>query len=102
MRLGIVALALVSILALFGIAHALDLGSCPDGTQYGKCSTKNQGNYCTGTPPALQIYTLLCKCESVPGWITQGAGENAICVQAKCDDGTQMAFSPAQIGRAHV
>ncbi|MEM4633637.1 MAG: hypothetical protein QW275_00615 [Candidatus Anstonellaceae archaeon] len=79
---------LLAVAFLFQFAYAIDMGSCADGTPYGKCSTKNPGHYCTGSPPTLQLYTNLCKCESVPGWVTQGTGDSATCVQAKCDDGT--------------
>ncbi|MCX8197987.1 MAG: hypothetical protein N3F07_02205 [Candidatus Micrarchaeota archaeon] len=88
MQFGKMAFAFVLLVSAFGLGHALEMGSCADGTPYGKCSTKNPGHYCTGSPPALQLYTNLCKCEAVPGWITQGTGEQANCVQAKCDDGT--------------
>lgn len=73
-----------------GPAHAITVGSCADGTQYGKCSTANPGSYCTGSisAPNLQIYVAMCKCEAVAGWVQQGDGESAVCVQAKCTDGT--------------
>jgi hypothetical protein len=73
-----------------GMAHAITVGSCADGTQYGKCSTTNPGSYCTGSisAPSLQLYVAMCKCEAVAGWVQQGEGEGATCVQAKCADGT--------------
>jgi hypothetical protein len=80
-----------ALLALsFGMAHAITVGSCSDGTQYGKCSTVNPGSYCTGSisSPNLQIYVANCKCEAVAGWVQQGSGDEATCIQAKCTDGT--------------
>ncbi|MFA6907514.1 MAG: hypothetical protein WC263_01675 [Candidatus Micrarchaeia archaeon] len=73
-----------------GMAHAITVGSCADGTQYGKCSTLNPGGYCTGSisAPTLQVYVAKCKCETVPGWVQEGSGDAAVCVQAKCVDGT--------------
>ena len=69
---------------------AITVGSCADSTQYGKCSTINPGSYCTGSisAPALQVYVAMCRCEAVSGWIQQGSGDDATCVQAKCADGT--------------
>lgn len=81
-------IAIVALFVLAGMAAAIDLGSCADGTKYGKCSTQNPGSYCTGSPPALMTYTALCKCTDVFGWTQQGTGDDATCVQAKCDDGT--------------
>jgi hypothetical protein len=74
----------------FCTAHAITVGNCPDGTQYGKCSTANPGSYCTGSisAPTLQIYVSKCSCEAVPGWMQDGTGDNAVCIQAKCADGT--------------
>lgn len=73
-----------------GMAHAITLGNCADGTQYGKCSTVNPGSYCTGSidTPSLQTYVAMCKCEAVAGWVQQGEGNDATCVQSKCTDGT--------------
>jgi hypothetical protein len=82
---------ILTFLALaFGTAHAIAVGSCADGTQYGKCSTVNPGGYCTGSinAPTLQVYVAKCKCEAVSGWIQQGDGDDATCVQAKCADGS--------------
>jgi len=70
--------------------------SCVDGTQYGKCSTVNIGYYCTGSTnsPSLQVYIAKCKCEAVSGWVQQGSGDAATCIQSttypqsKCTDGT--------------
>ena len=57
---------------------------------YGKCSTVNPGSYCTGSisSPNLQTYVAMCNCEKVAGWVQQGSGDDATCVQAKCTDGT--------------
>ncbi len=84
------AFILVILALAFGAAHAITIGSCADGTQYGKCSTVNPGSYCTGdiTAPGLQVYVAMCKCEAVSGWIQQGDGNDAVCAQAKCADGT--------------
>lgn len=73
-----------------GMAHAIAVGNCADNTQYGKCSTANPGSYCTGSinAPTLQIYVAKCKCEAVSGWVQEGSGDTATCVQAKCNDGT--------------
>jgi len=73
-----------------GMAHAITVGNCADGTQYGKCSTVNPGSYCTGSinAPNLQTYVAKCKCEAVAGWVQEGDGESATCIQAKCTDGT--------------
>ena len=82
---------ILAIIALaFGMAHAITVGSCADGTQYGKCSSINPGSWCTGTlsSPALGTLLTKCPCSSYPGWVQQGAGDEATCVQAKCADGT--------------
>ena len=91
MKLGTPFLALGILLALAGIPFAITAASCSDGTAYGKCSSANPGNYCTGdiNGPALQMYPALCKCEAVAGWVQQGTGVDATCVQAKCDDGSK-------------
>ncbi len=87
MKLGLaLSFAFISLL-LAGITHAFG-EPCADKTTYGHCSTANPGNYCTGTPSALQFYVALCKCEAVPGWVQQGSGDSASCVQAKCPDGS--------------
>ena len=72
------------------MAHAISVGTCADGTQYGKCSTVNPGSYCIGSinSPSLQVYVAMCKCEAIAGWQQQGDGDSAVCVQAKCADGT--------------
>jgi len=73
-----------------GTAHAITVGSCADGTAYGKCSAVNPGSYCTGSisAPSLQTYVAKCPCNAVAGWEQQGEGDSAVCVQAKCADGT--------------
>jgi len=83
--------SVLAFLALaFSMAHAVTVGSCADGTQYAKCSTANPGSYCIGSisAPTLQLYVSKCPCEAVSGWVQQGAGDDATCVQAKCSDGT--------------
>jgi len=69
---------------------SLPIAYCVDGTGYGKCSTVNPGNYCTGSvsAPNLMTYVTQCKCEAVSGWVQQGTGDTATCVQGKCIDGT--------------
>jgi len=62
---------------------------CSDGTVYSRCSAKSAGFYCTGTPSTLQPYIALCKCEAVAGWVQSGTGEDATCIQAKCNDNTK-------------
>ena len=93
MRISLFVLAFVAAaMAFAGLAYAVDTSPCSDGTAYGHCSTVNPGNFCTGSvsSPGLAPYTNFCICENVPGWVTQGTGETATCVQAKCDDGTKM------------
>ena len=82
--------ALVLAIAAGLVFADIDTSPCSDGTAYGKCSTANPGNWCTGSPGAhaLMQYVQLCSCEAVPGWVTQGSGDAATCVQAKCNDGT--------------
>lgn len=92
-RLGMrfLALAIVSLIVVSGLAFsAVDTAPCSDGTAYGKCSTKNPGNWCTGAPGshALMPYVTLCPCTVVAGWIQSGTGDAATCIQAKCDDGS--------------
>jgi hypothetical protein len=79
--------------AFSGTVFAITTGNCADGTAYGKCSTKNPGQYCIGSAsaPTLQPYAapatsggFYCKCEDVSGYITQGSGADATCVAAKC------------------
>ncbi|MFA6489226.1 MAG: hypothetical protein WCT52_00930 [Candidatus Micrarchaeia archaeon] len=85
-------LAIVVLIALSGAVFAeIDTSPCSDGTPYGKCSTANPGNWCTGSPGAhaLMQYVALCSCTAVPGWIQDGTGDTATCVQATCDDGTK-------------
>ena len=81
---------LLAVVLLCPLANAIMVGSCADGTQYGKCSTINPGSYCTGSisAPNLQVYVAMCPCEAVSGWVQQGVGDSATCVQAACADGT--------------
>ena len=95
MRISLFVLAFVAAaIGLAGVFYAdiVSTSPCSDGTAYGHCSTANPGNFCTGMAqsPGLTPYTNFCKCEDVPGWVTQGSGDSATCVQAKCDDGTQV------------
>jgi|GEM_PF-1072306 len=82
------ALIVVALVLASGIAFAYG-EPCADGTKYGQCSTKSPGLYCTGTPPILQPYVALCPCEKVNGYLQQGTGDSATCVQALCGDGTK-------------
>lgn len=93
MRLGIFVIVVAAIAIFAGSAFAITTGSCADGTAYGKCSTKNPGQYCIGNvnAPTLQPYAapaiaggFYCKCEDISGYITQGSGLDATCVAAKC------------------
>ncbi|MEM4348332.1 MAG: hypothetical protein QXN37_02060 [Candidatus Anstonellaceae archaeon] len=61
--------------------------SCQDGTKHGSCSKVNPGLYCIDGK--LHPYVSFCPCSAVPGWKQQGEGENAVCVQEKCADGTE-------------
>lgn len=85
-------LAIVAMIAISGMAFAdIDTSPCSDGTAYGKCSTANPGNWCTGSPGAhaLMQYVSLCSCTAVSGWVQEGTGDAATCVQAMCNDGTK-------------
>ena len=72
-----------------GIAYAYG-NPCADGTAYGQCSSANPGSWCTGvaTSPALGTLLTKCPCSNYLGWVQEGSGDNAVCVQAKCADGT--------------
>ena len=64
---------------------ALSFPNCVDGTTYYSCSTKSPGMRCIGTTSSTSLSRdLTCLCESVPGYITQGTGDSAECVLAKC------------------
>ena len=84
------AFILVIMALSFSMAHAITIGSCADGTQYGKCSTVNPGSWCTGimASPTLGALLSKCPCANYQGWVQQGDGDSAVCVQAKCADGT--------------
>ena len=88
--MGKFAFVLAFVAVALGMAHAVTVGNCADGTQYGKCSTINPGGYCTGSisAPTLQVYVAMCQCEKVSGWMQSGTGDDATCIQAKCADGT--------------
>jgi len=81
---------LVFLALALGMAHAVTVGNCADGTQYGKCSTVNPGSYCTGSisAPNLQVFVSHCPCTVAAGWVQDGQGDDATCIQAKCTDGT--------------
>lgn len=59
---------------------------CVDGTKHFKCSTVTPGLLCNDGH--LIQYVAYCPCSKVAGWVQQGEGESATCVQAKCSDGT--------------
>lgn len=93
MRLSLVVLAVAAVVIAFsGMLFAIDTSPCSDGTLYGKCSSKSPGYYCTGSlsNPALGPLLSVCPCTNYPGWVQDGAGDEATCIQAKCDDGTKM------------
>jgi hypothetical protein len=73
-------------------ALSIPTGTCADGTPYGKCSDKNPGQYCTGVSGSLTLGVNLkaCPCTkwAALGWVQEGSGDSAVCVQAKCTDGT--------------
>ena len=82
-----VALSLFVIAAVFaGTAFAIETRPCVDGTAYGKCSTANPGQYCTGslTSPTLGPLISVCPCSNFPGYVQEGSGETATCIAAKC------------------
>ena len=92
LKMKFLALVIVSLIVVSGMAFAtVDTSPCPDGTAYGKCSTANPGNWCTGAPGshALMQYVTLCPCTVVAGWVQSVDGDAATCVQALCDDGTK-------------
>ncbi|MEM2138389.1 MAG: hypothetical protein QW568_04840 [Candidatus Anstonellaceae archaeon] len=82
-----------AIAVLSGISFAITTGNCADGTAYGKCSTANPGQYCTGSlsSPTLGTLVSVCPCSNFPGYTQQGSGESATCVATKC--GNINAFS---------
>ncbi|MFA6328927.1 MAG: hypothetical protein WCY41_05770 [Candidatus Micrarchaeia archaeon] len=83
--------AFVLAFAAFALGMAYAYGSpCADGTLYGQCSSVNPGNLCTGiaTAPSLGVLLTTCPCSKYSGWVQEGTGDDATCVQAKCSDGT--------------
>jgi len=88
MRLSLVALAFAAVVIVFSGAFFAATSDCLDGTKYFKCST-NPNNVGYRCGPNGLVRDLTCPCEAVPGFITQGTGDSATCVQAKCDDGTK-------------
>ena len=91
MKLYALLLVLAGLLAFSGLSSAqVVVGSCADGTQYGKCSAKYPGQYCTGSLANPTLGTLLtaCPCSKFPGYLQQGEGDSASCIAAKCSDGT--------------
>jgi len=77
----------------FGVAHAAT-NNCVDGnttTGYFQCSKISPGYLCTSTGLQLSVDNpngKSCPCTVIPGWVQQGERDNAVCVQAKCTDGT--------------
>ena len=88
--MGKFAFVLAFIALALGMAHAITVGNCADGTQYGKCSSVNPGSWCTGImdSPTLGALLTKCPCSNYPGWVQEGTGDDATCVQSKCADGT--------------
>jgi len=82
---------ILAILALaFGTAHAAT-NDCTDGTKYFACSTVSPGYLCTANGLQVSVDNpngKSCPCTIVSGWIQQGSGDDAVCAQAKCADGT--------------
>ncbi|MCX8197269.1 MAG: hypothetical protein N3G80_03065 [Candidatus Micrarchaeota archaeon] len=74
------------VLLLLGVIFA-GTAPCVDGTKHGSCSKVTPGLYCIDGK--LHPYLQLCPCNLVPGWVQQGQGDDATCVQAKCADGTE-------------
>lgn len=87
MRMHALALAGLFVIIAAGLAYAAT-DDCPDGTKYFKCSVNpNYVGFRCGASGLVRDLT--CQCETVPGYVTQGTGDDATCVQAKCDDGTK-------------
>ncbi|MCX8195342.1 MAG: hypothetical protein N3G22_04535 [Candidatus Micrarchaeota archaeon] len=79
-------MASVFLLILGGLSFA-GTASCADGTKHWECSTKFPGQVCVDGK--LYNYLKYCPCSNFPGYVQQGEGENAVCVAAKCPDGTE-------------
>ena len=91
MRISLFALLFAgALIVISGLSFAIDVGNCADGTQYGKCSAKFPGQYCTGNiaSPTLGALLTACPCSKFPGYVQQGDGDTATCIAAKCTDGT--------------
>ncbi|MFA5929254.1 MAG: hypothetical protein WC861_00040 [Candidatus Micrarchaeia archaeon] len=83
--------AFVLAFAAFALGMAYAYGSpCADGTPYGQCSSANPGSWCTGIAqsPSLGLLLSKCPCSKYNGYVQEGTGDDATCVQAKCADGT--------------
>src|SRR3989344_4400452 len=87
MRFPLVVLAVAAVIVISGLSYAAT-NDCTDGTKYFDCS-KTPGYIGFRCAPSGLVRDLTCQCEAVPGYITQGTGDDATCVQAKCDDGTK-------------
>jgi hypothetical protein len=85
MKTGTLGLFFSAVLLLSGAAFA-GTADCVDGTKHFKCSTVTPGLLCNDGH--LIQYVSYCPCSKMPGWVQQGEGETASCVQAKCSDGT--------------
>lgn len=92
MRLSLLVLAFAAVIVISGMGFAIDVANCADGTPYNGCSTKSPGYWCHGliNAPTLENYPTKCPCTNQPGWVQEGEGDNAKCIQAKCDDGTKV------------
>jgi len=86
MRFGIFGLLAVSLLFLAGVGFA-GTASCIDGSKHFECSKTQPGLLCNDGK--LINYVSFCPCSKLPGWVQQGEGETATCIQAKCSDGTE-------------
>jgi len=79
------ALILAAVIIASGIVFA-GTDPCEGGaTPYFACSVKSPGYRCG--PSGLTLDVASC-CTKIPGYIITGTGDDAACVQAKCDDGT--------------
>lgn len=88
MRISLVVLAIAAVIVISGLSFAAT-NDCNDGTKYFKCSVTS-GYVGFRCAPGGLVRDLTCECEAVPGYMTQGTGDDATCVQAKCDDGTKV------------
>ena len=84
----VIVLAALAVIALSGASHAIS--GCSDGTAYFGCSTKSPGYLCVNGQLVNSVYNPGGKeCPCTGGWVQQGEGTDATCVQANCNDGTQ-------------